>query len=808
MKNYSKLKELIEEFGQWIVLADSKNQDFYNVFQVKLKDLIDNIPVEYKSEYVEFLKNDFFSKEMFSSSNWPNTLGKLGDLLDQILEGVSKSKNIGSKCDFPSAVDRDIYEQFLLKLDSTQEEIERLILNFEKQKNIKDIEILKGIIHTLKGEAGVVGIYDLEKLCHIIEDHLESGKISPDFLFLAKDWVGKKREVLRGEKIPLLSIEEIEDLCQAAKGNVHDAKVIDTETLDLHVCGDLSLIQDFIEESREHIQNSENNLLKLERDYNRKDAVHAIFRSYHTIKGISSFLNLNPITQLSHAIESLLAKYREEEPLCEEVINLLFEGNDKFLAELHSLELALAGNKRYTCRKDLGKYVSRLSELHIKRLPQDAIAVQVPDVQKARSENETYKNLSPKEMDSINLKEVIKVDVNKIDNLIEIIGELVIAESMVFGELHMNSTATLELQKNLGQLNKITKSLQEIGMSMRLVSIRSTFQKMERVVRDISKKNHKEILLITSGSEIELDKNIIEHLGDPLIHMVRNSADHGIEEPEVRTALGKPPEGKIFLRAFQEGGNIIIEVEDDGAGLDLSAITKKAIQQKLIPKDHKYTAAEISQLIFSPGFSTAEKITNISGRGVGMDVVKKNIELIRGKIDVYSEPGRGSKFTLKLPLTLAIMDGLVVETGGERFIIPTLSVIESFKLSNANISSLPNGSKMLEYRNKVIPVFPLGHLLDVDASRELDDSIVVVVEDTKRQIGLVVENLIGQQQTVIKNLGNSFGKIPGLAGAAIMADGSMMLIIDIPGLVGSVDESVRYNSACSINLGGADGRGC
>jgi two-component system chemotaxis sensor kinase CheA len=321
-------------------------------------------------------------------------------------------------------------------------------------------------------------------------------------------------------------------------------------------------------------------------------------------------------------------------------------------------------------------------------------------------------------------------------------------------------------------------------MSLRMVPIRSTFQKMTRLVRDLGANEGKQVQLLMAGEDTELDRTIVEEISDPLVHMIRNSVDHGIERPEIRLERGKPALGTIHLRACHEGGNIVIEIRDDGGGLNKERIFAKAVSQGLISADAQLPDSEIYNLIFLPGFSTAEKVTSISGRGVGMDVVRRNIERLRGRVAIESELGHGSKFTIYLPLTLAIIDGLIVSVGGRRYILPTLSVRESFRPTQQMLSTFNERGNMVMVRGHLIPMLTLGEYFgDPSAETDPTKAIAIVVESNGGSRCLVVDQLLGKQEVVIKSLGETFKNAQALAGAAILGDGRVGLILDVDSLV-------------------------
>jgi two-component system chemotaxis sensor kinase CheA len=354
-----------------------------------------------------------------------------------------------------------------------------------------------------------------------------------------------------------------------------------------------------------------------------------------------------------------------------------------------------------------------------------------------------------------------------------------------------------QLTRNLSELARITKDLQRTAMSLRMVPVRATFQKMHRVVRDLSAKLGKKVELYTEGEDIELDRTIVEEISDPLVHMIRNSIDHGIEPLRVRQERNKPEKGTLRLRAFHQGGNIVIEIRDDGNGLDSAAILAKARERGLVKPGEQLAAEEIFQLIFAPGFSTAPKVTETSGRGVGMDVVKRNVEKLRGKIAIASRLGEGSTISIYLPLTLAIIDGLLVGVGEHRYIIPTLTVSESFRPAPGAIKTVQGRGEMIEVRGRLRPLVRLYKDLGLTpATTDPSQSIVVVVQSADEARCVLVDRLLGKQEVVIKSLGDTFLSNRYVAGAAILGDGRVGLILDTQALIQSEGPARRAAPIC------------
>ena len=380
---------------------------------------------------------------------------------------------------------------------------------------------------------------------------------------------------------------------------------------------------------------------------------------------------------------------------------------------------------------------------------------------------------------------VLSVNVGKLDTLMDLVGELVIAESMVTNNQDLKGIPLDNFNKAAHQLKKIINDIQDVAMSIRMVPLSGTFHRMERLVRDMSKKLGKEADLKIAGDETEVDKSIIEHLADPLMHIIRNCMDHGIESPEERIKKGKPEKGEIILSAHNEGGDVWVTVKDDGQGLDREKILKKAREKGLIKKsESELTDKEIYSFIFLPGFTTNDKITEFSGRGVGMDVVTDSIEKVRGTVLVDSTPGKGTTVSIKIPLTLAIIEGMNIRVGTSRYTIPITSIRESLKVSKENIIVDPDGNEMLLIRGQCYPVIRLHDLYHIDTGvKEFSEGIMIMVEYGSGTACLFADELLGSQQVVIKSLPRYFRNIKGIAGCTLLGDGYISLILDIAGLI-------------------------
>ncbi|MGH1488078.1 MAG: chemotaxis protein CheA [Acidimicrobiales bacterium] len=397
----------------------------------------------------------------------------------------------------------------------------------------------------------------------------------------------------------------------------------------------------------------------------------------------------------------------------------------------------------------------------------------------------------------------IRVDIDKVDSLINMVGELVITQSMLQELAKQGEDLDLErLREGLAELDGNTRELQGSVMQIRMLPISFAFSRLPRLVRDLASKLGKNIELEIHGETTELDKTVMEKIGDPLVHLVRNSLDHGIEMPEDRLAAGKPEVGTIVLSAYHEGGNIVIEIVDDGAGINTDKILAKARKQGLVGEDEQLTDKQALDLIFHPGLSTAEEVSDISGRGVGMDVVKRNIKDLSGLIEVESEIGKGTTFRIRLPLTLAILDGQVVRVGDQVFIIPLISIVESIQFDRSLTSTLASNASVYRHRELIIPLIDLSETLNVGSRRSpLDDPLLVIVDSDGKRAGLLVDDLLAQQQIVIKSLTTNFRAVAGLSGATILGDGTVAMILDVNSVLGLFKESGSKHIPKSTSTG-------
>jgi two-component system chemotaxis sensor kinase CheA len=579
---------------------------------------------------------------------------------------------------------------------------------------------------------------------------------------------------------------------------------------------DREILSDFVMESLESLETVEVSLMDLEQDPGDLDSINAIFRSFHTIKGVSAFLNLESINMLAHRAENLLDKARSGEIHIEAtVIDIILESVDALKKLIIGVQKGLKTGVSLDIGLDIAPLVNRIDEIQVEAdrigdKPIGEILIQKGELTPEKLDKglERQKQEPGKKIGQILVEDKsveskalvgalrdqkktgkrhidlqVKVDTKKLDNLVDLTGELVIAQSMLRQNQSILAARDQKLMHNLGQLNQITSGLQSIAMSMRMVPIKSTFQKMVRLVRDLAKNSGKQVTLEMSGEDTEIDRNVVDELYEPMVHMIRNSVDHGIGTPEERKKTGKNTIGKIQLMAYHQAGNIVVEISDDGRGLDKERIIEKAKANHLITDESKLCESEIYNLIFQPGFSTAKQVTDVSGRGVGMDVVKKAIEKLRGKVEINSRPGRGSTFIIRLPLTLAIMEGMLVRVGKERYIIPALSILESLRPTKEQYSTVERKGEMILSRGKLIPLIRLNEIFSIRSdSLNPWEGLVVVVEHEGRRMCLFLDELLGKEEVVIKSLGDTLKDTKGIAGGAIMGDGRVGLILDMAGI--------------------------
>lgn len=570
------------------------------------------------------------------------------------------------------------------------------------------------------------------------------------------------------------------------------------------------IIDEFLVEADELIASLDTNLVTLETTPNDLDLLNEIFRAAHTIKGTSSFLGFDQVSSLTHRMEDVLNKLRKSEMVVTaEIMDLLLASVDVLKQLLHNVR---DGGQDTV---DLTEITARLEAAAEGRVTlksaADALAVTavhnaeadwgaVDGIREIVTEARSTEPLSPGKVPSAARKpahdkkatgeQTIRVDVNRLDSLINLMGELVLGRNSLMqmvGKLDSEAGASEfeRVNQSAAAINYITTELQLAIMKMRMQPVGKVFSRFPRQVRDLARDAGKQIELVVSGEDTELDKSVIEEIGDPLVHLIRNSCDHGIETPDDRKAAGKHARGTIWLSASQEGSNIVIKIRDDGRGLDVDAIRGKAVERGLASRAEvdRMTDREVFAYIFEAGFSTAKQITDVSGRGVGMDVVRTNIEKLNGMIELDSARGIGTTISIKLPLTLAIIQGLLVQSDDEVFILPLSSVHETVKTDQAQIYYV-NQRPVFRLREEIIPIVNMGGVLRTQSSgfTLTEKPYIVVVGLAEKKLGINIDRFLGQEEVVIKSLGEYLGGAEGIAGATILGDGRIRLIVDLIGL--------------------------
>lgn len=611
----------------------------------------------------------------------------------------------------------------------------------------------------------------------------------------------------------------------------------------------------FFDESQEHLDEMEQLLLELDITSPDAEMLNSIFRAAHSIKGGSGIFGFDALTSATHIMEGLLDKIRKGNlAITAAMVDLFLQAVDKLkeilLAYRHGDAIDWAGVHQLTEQLEVvtsgaatrpnpsvnenpayGFFTetSSASESEAYGFFEESATAsdeesfgffdEIPSVPAApivvpaippviapvssaipvaeKNTELSHKPVKHKTAESVAVESSsIRVDVAKVDQLINLVGEIVITQSMMnlLGQ-SLEGAIAEKFQAVASELERNTREIQEAVMSIRMLPVSFVFNRFPRVVRDLAGKLGKQIELIIEGGDTELDKGLTEKLVDPLTHLVRNSIDHGIESPEVRRERGKDPAGKVTLRAAQQGGNIVISISDDGGGLNRERILEKAYENN-IPVSDNPKDEEVWQLIFAPGFSTAAAVTDISGRGVGMDVVKRNVQSLGGRIHIESRAGQGSSFTIHLPLTLAIVDGMCVSVGDQTFIIPLVSIVESIQPAQKDIKTLGSNDQLLQVRNEYWPILRLHSIMQLEpVFSEVSKGIVVLVETAKHRFALFVDALVGQQQVVIKSLEQHYKRVEGVAGATILGDGSVALILDVESLALSINQSVHLAAA-------------
>lgn len=793
------------------------------------------------------------------------------EYVQQVFDAISAGHNpasvlrpgaTGPESD-PGETDPELIQAWVSSCTCALAELEAAVVSIDNgdDDSGQDAEARR-IIHTIKGEAGVLSFADLQTVCHDFESLIDlsrerDGGFPVEQALALVDWLRACIDAIAqdpaAERPPHEQLHDairqaIAELCTA------DAEAADTTSLTTDPVGavphdepgarapagapsDAALSQsespvdapepvgapdtqdqgpvrfppeavidettpEFACEAREHIANAEQSLLDLESDLGNTELINNVFRAFHTIKGVAGFMHLTPIVSLTHVAETLLDRARSGAlALTRDHLDLFLRSCDVLGQLINALQDG-PPPRRSTLERLVAELERACTDGVVGSAPRAPAGDEAPGAQAqpaASAPAPTEKPAAPEPKPAAQapsdpgaarrasrVEQSVKVNTSRMDALVDMVGELVIGYQMVYQDETVQGIKAQHTQRTLTHVSKIIRDLQEVAMSLRLVTLRATFQKMARLVRDVSAKAGKQIRFHVEGEDVELDRTVVEEIADPLVHMIRNACDHGIEPAEERRAAGKAPEGNLYLRAYHQGGSIVVEIADDGRGLHRERILEKAAAKGVLPPDRdpaEMTDREVFNLIFAPGFSTAERVTDISGRGVGMDVVRRNIEALRGKVEISSTPGEGSTFKMLLPLTMAIIDGMVVRVGAQRYVIPTLSIEQSFRPGDGSIHTVLGQGEMVQVRGNMLPVYRAKSVFGLDEGvDDAADGLLVVLEAHNARFCLLVDEIVGQQQVVIKNLGHGVSGIRGVSGGAILGDGRVALILDVAGI--------------------------
>lgn len=662
-------------------------------------------------------------------------------------------------------------------IEEATEIIEKMdidILNFEESPSDKGLlnEIFRGV-HTLKGSANAFNFSRLGEFVHHFEDVLD--------FFRSNDEIPNAGHVdvfLEGVTvIKETLVYEVEDKSGTPDG--YEVCLEKIRNIILHVknqeetqsvtCNDLALEfgnDDFGMTPQKSV-NEEELLSALQND----EKLFKITLKLDTdiyLRGFDHFLFFKNLLHVGRILSSFW-----QIPQCDDLETFNAENN-----EIKEVTVYLASSKTHEDIADVFAFLET-EEFDVTLVSPPQKEVEVFKNEEKIEAKEEIKEEKSKTV--VAQKSFLKIDSQKLDELFDSIGELVIAQNYLGENSKIKAVKDAEVTKTIENLSKITKLIQNRVMGLRMIPIRDTFEKMKRVARDSSKKVNKPIHLILEGEETEIDKTMVEALSDPLIHIIRNSIDHGIEStPADRLKAGKSEEGIVTLSAYHKGGNIIIEVRDDGRGINKQKVYQKALERGIISASDELSEAQIYGLIMQPGFSTADVISDLSGRGVGLDVVRNAIEGVRGKVDIVSAEGKGSTFSIVLPLTLAIIDGMIVRCSDKIYIIPTLSIIESFRPQQESVHIAGGKEEFVQLRSELLPIIRLARALELEhTSPNPWESTLVCIENDKGKFALLVDELVGRQQVVIKTLGEFFAKTEGVSGGAVMGNGEVALILNV-----------------------------
>ncbi|RMH64982.1 MAG: chemotaxis protein CheA [Calditrichaeota bacterium] len=748
--------------------------------------------------------------------------------------------------------DKEIIVDFINESNEALEKTELILLSLEEKLagaetiDDNDINTIFRTFHSIKGSAGFIGLTRLNTLTHEAEtllDNIRKGKTELlkkhiDIFLEVSDTLMMMMNHLHDNFSEEGFPGDVENLKERIKKMIADTenpgetkaesgpspksgkkkKASSKKQQESKKEPDFDALitpemeKQFVVDAQELLDEMEQDLLNLEKNTDNLELVESVFRNMHSLKGNAGFFNFKDINQVCHRAETFLDRVRNEEAKAEsnqismvlqvlDFIRTAVDNLDQGKPPVISGKIGLLDLMTEVFQLDCPEEASgEASDWDVPSVEQKEVPekTDTPEVKPENAKKEDAgeqstpeKTAAPKDnkkpRSSVN--DVIRVDVDKLNKLMDLVGEIVISESMVSHNPELRDLELESFEKSISYLQKNVRELQELATAMRMIPLNGLFSKMKRLIRDLSNKNNKKIELVINGGETEVDRSVLEHISDPLVHILRNAADHGIETPDKRVARGKPETGRIGLSAKQIGGEIWIVIEDDGNGLNREKILKKAMEKGLIGEnDTDMPDEKVWNLIFQPGFSTADKISDISGRGVGMDVVVRNVEKIRGRVEVISEEGKGTTINLRIPLTTAIVDGMLMRVENTIYAIPTLDIKESLQVGANHVVDLIDGQEIIKIRENLIPVLRLHELHELSfAPKPMSEGIVVVTEKGSSGMGFLVDEILGQQQLVIKPLPGYLGDIKGVSGCAVLGNGEICLILDLSNLIKLVE---------------------
>ncbi|NGP87421.1 chemotaxis protein CheA [Fodinibius halophilus] len=786
-----------------VAVAGAQFEEFISTFEDDPGQLQRLIDVAWKGLRYLYEEDEFFMSVKTSTMQAVNTIREYlvedGDIevevfekayddLDEALSGGKESADTLIELEEEQAAE-DVDDEKETK-PRTLNDLASYILGLNEEDVSEEyVEKLSALIEGVKGNIPDEAMPLLDKAQDIV-DQLKSGDAEEGWLAKLADLTEKAIEVESDEQWNE-STEEVEQAEAAETGSEQEEKTEEVFTVPESIDG--AMVGEFVTECTELLEMAEGALLDLEESPDDEELVNKVFRAFHTIKGTSAFMGLQPISEFTHHLETVLSMVRDGDiDFDTACADISLEAIDIINSMLDVIETSEGGETfpkplNYERLTSVLEHIADAEVAPEKALEEaGGIQYETPTEVETKqgagsSDDGATVKAAPNSSDDSQTESSVRVNVSRLDQLIDMIGELVIAHSVVAQDESIPDHSNL--QKKINHTSKILRELQDTSLTLRMVPLKATFHKMNRLVRDLARKASKDVKLKTFGEDTEIDRNMVDIINEPLVHMVRNAIDHGIETKEERAKTDKPDQATVWLRASQEGGKVVIEIEDDGKGINKEKVLEKAINKGLVEPDQNLTDKEIYNLIFLPGFSSTDQVTDLSGRGVGMDVVRKSIEELKGKVDVESEIGEGTKITIELPFTLAITDGMLVRVGNQRFIVPTLNIDRAFRAQKDDVFTVMGNSEKVSIRGETVPVIRLHDHFNIDEGKKsLTDGTLLAIRNANKKYALLVDEVIGQQQLVGKSI-NMVAEMNHISGGAILGDGTVGLILDTAALM-------------------------